>query len=336
MNYKNAIAFLAITLFIVACQPKKDKENPSGGTIERRDAELDLLISAAAKVEIIAQGFNWSEGPLWVADKKMLLFTDVPEDKVYQWTEKKGGLVYLTPSGFTGEKTTSNEKGANGLTLDAQGRLVLAQHGDRRIAMMNAPIDSPKAIYTTVADRFEGKRFNSPNDVVVRNNRFYFTDPPYGLGKGADDPEKEISFQGVYCAFADGKVKLLVDSITRPNGIALSPDGKHLYIANSDPEKAKWYQYELNDSSTVVSGKVFYDATSSVATEPGLPDGLKVDSQGNLYASGPGGVWIFNAQGNVLGKIKLDGPCSNTALSADEKTLFITNDGNLVRVKMRE
>jgi len=333
MKYKHAAAGLVIAAFAFACQPAKEVK--TGGTIERLDAELDNLISAEAKVEIIAQGFTWSEGPLWVEGKNMLLFSDVPEDKVYKWTEEKGAEVYLTPSGFTGEKTTSNERGANGLTLNDKGNLVLSQHGDRRIAFMNASLDSPKATYTTIADRFDGKRFNSPNDVVMRNGNFYFTDPPYGLGKGVDDPEKEILFQGVYCAFADGKVKVLVDSITRPNGIAFSPDGKYLFIANSDPEKAKWYQYELNDSSTIVSGKVFYDATSLTATEKGLPDGMKTDSKGNIYASGPGGVWIFNATGKVIGKIKLEGPASNTALSADEKTLFITNDGNLIRVKMR-
>lgn len=335
---KNKYAALIVSAaFAVACQPAKEKEKEVkiGGTIERLDADLDKLISSEAKVEIVAQGFTWSEGPLWVEDKNMLLFSDVPEDKVYKWTEEKGAEVYLTPSGFTGEKTTSNERGANGLTFDDEGSLVLAQHGDRRIALMDASIDSPKAVYTSIADKFEGKRFNSPNDVVMHNGNFYFTDPPYGLGKGADDPEKEIPFQGVYCAFADGKVKVLVDSITRPNGIAFSPDGKYLFIANSDPEKAKWYQYELNDSSAVVSGKVFYDATSNAVTEKGLPDGMKIDSKGNVYASGPGGVWIFNAAGKILGKVKLEGPASNTALSEDEKTLFITNDGNLIRVKMR-
>lgn len=335
MKYKHFAAIIVIASLAFACQPAKEKERKSGGTIERLDPELDKIITPQATVDIVAEGFTWSEGPLWVEAKNMLLFSDVPEDKVYKWTEEKGAEVFLTPSGFTGEKTTSNERGANGLTFNPEGKLVLAQHGDRRIAVMNASLDSPKAIYTSIADHFEGKRFNSPNDLVLRNNHFYFTDPPYGLGKGTEDPEKEIAFQGVYCVFPDGRVNVLVDSITRPNGIAFSPDGKYLFIANSDPEKAKWYQYELNDSSTVVSGKVFYDATSLTSTEKGLPDGMKVDSKGNIYASGPGGVWIFNSTGKVLGKIKVEGPASNTALSTDEKTLFITNDGNLLRVKMR-
>jgi len=333
MKYKHLISSIVILTTVLACQTTKEAK--TAGTIERIDSELDEIVSKDAKVEIIAEGFTWSEGPLWIEDQKMLLFSDVPENKVFKWTEETGAELYLTPSGFTGDSTTSNERGANGLTLDDEGNLVLCQHGDRRVAIMDAPLDSPKAVYTTLADRFEGKRFNSPNDVVMRNYNFYFTDPPYGLGKGVDDSKKEIPFQGVYCAFADGKTKVLVDSLTRPNGIAFSPNGKYLFIANSDPEKAKWYQYELNDSSEVVSGKVFYDATSSTATEKGLPDGMKVDSKGNIYASGPGGVWIFNSSGKVLGKVKLTEAASNTALSSDEKTLFITNDMYVLRVKLK-
>jgi len=331
MKYKHLITCIVLAVTLLACQTAK--ETKTAGTIERIDPALDQIISTEAKVEIVAEGFTWSEGPLWLAGKNTLLFTDVPENKIYKWTEEKGAEVYLTPSGFTGTTTTSKEPGANGLTLDDEGNLILCQHGDRRVAIMDAPLDSPKAVFTSLAENFNGKRFNSPNDVVMYNYDFYFTDPPYGLGKGVDDPEKEIPFQGVYCAFAEGATKVLVDSLTRPNGIAFTPDGKML-IANSDPQKAKWYQYELKDS-TVVSGKVFYDATALTATEKGLPDGLKVDSKGNVFASGPGGVWIFDSSGKVLGKIKLSEAASNTALSEDEKTLFITNDSYLVRVKMR-
>jgi gluconolactonase len=323
---------IVILATVFACQTAKEVKTT--GSIEQLDPDLDKILSTDTKIEILAEGFTWSEGPLWIEDKKMLLFSDVPQDTVYKWTEEKGAEVYLTPSGFTGDSTTSRERGANGLTLDDEGNLVLAQHGDRRVAIMDAPLDAPKPIYTTLADNFEGKKFNSPNDVVMRNYNFYFTDPPYGLGKMEEDPLKEIPFQGVYCAFADGKTKVLVDSLTKPNGIAFFPDGK-LLIANSDPAKAKWYQYELDDSSKVISGKVFYDATSSTATEKGLPDGMKIDSKGNVFASGPGGVWIFNSSGKVLGKIKLEEACANTALSSDEKTLFITNKMYLLRVKLK-
>jgi len=332
MRYKHLILPIAVLITVFACQTTKEVK--TAGSIERLDSELDNIVSVDSKVEIIAEGFTWSEGPLWIEDKKMLLFSDVPQDTVYKWTEEKGAEVYLTPSGFTGDSTTSRERGANGLTLDDEGNLVLAQHGDRRIAIMEAPLDSPKPVYTTLADNFEGKKFDSPNDVVMRNYNFYFTDPPYGLGKMEQDPLKEIPFQGVYCAFADGKIKVLVDSLTKPNGIAFFPDGK-LLIANSDPAKAKWYQYELDDSSKVISGKVFYDVTSLTATEKGLPDGMKIDRKGNVFASGPGGVWIFNSSGKVLGKIKLNEACANTALSSDEKTLFITNKNYLLRVKLK-
>ena len=332
MKYKHLIILIVLIPAIWGCQ--KPKEIKTAGFIERLDPELDNIVSVDSKVEIIAEGYTWSEGPLWIEDQKMLLFSDVPENKVYKWTEEKGAELYLEPSGFTGDSTTSRERGANGLTLNDEGSLVLAQYGDRRIAIMDAPLDSPRAFFSTLVDNFEGKKFDSPNDVVMRNYNFYFTDPPYGLGKMEQDPLKEIKFQGVYCAFADGKTKVLIDSLTKPNGIGFSPDGK-LFIANSDPYKAKWYQYELDDSSKVVSGKVFYDATPLTATEKGLPDGMKIDSKGNIFASGPGGVWIFNSTGKVLGKIKLENAASNTALSGDEKTLFITNDGYLVRVKLK-
>ena len=221
--------------------------------------------------------------------------------------------------------------------IDDQGRLVLCQHGDRRIAFMDADLSSPAIKYTSIADNFNGKKFNSPNDVVQgKDKSFYFTDPPYGLGnRDESDPEKEIEFQGVYKVMPDGKVKLLVDSIARPNGIGLSPDNKYLYVAASDPAKARWYRYELGDTS-VLSGSVIFDATAEVsAGTPGLPDGFKVDSKGNIFASGPGGVYIFNPGGKLLGKIRLEAPCANTALSPDEKWLFVTNDSLVLRVPLK-
>jgi gluconolactonase len=332
MNKLQALA-LFLTLLLYACAPTKDAPVVDG-TIERLDPALDKIISTDAKVEIIAQGYEWTEGPLWLDGQNMLLFSDVPKNTIYKWTEEKGAEVYLTPSGFTGTSTTSLEAGSNGLLLSDEGELVLCQHGDRRLAIMQAPLDSPRAEFISLADRFQGKRFSSPNDAVFYNYNYYFTDPPYGLAKQDDDPEKEIPFQGVFCAFADGKVKLMVDSLTRPNGIAVSPDGKYLFVANSDSAKARWYQYEMNDT-VIVSGKIFYDATSFMAPGKGKPDGMKIDSEGNIYASGPGGVWIFNSTGKVLGKINLKERASNVALSGDGKTLFVTNDMQVLRVKLR-
>jgi gluconolactonase len=201
---------------------------------------------------------------------------------------------------------------------------------------MNSPIDQPKAEFITIADKYNGKRFNSPNDVVFYNDNFFFTDPPYGLVKNMADSSKEIAFQGVYCAKANGQVRLLIDSLTRPNGIAFSPDHKKLYVANSDPEKARWYEYQLNDSLEIVSGKILYDATNIGSTEKGLPDGMKVDALGNIFATGPGGVWIFSGSGELLGKIKVEEATSNCALTADCKTLFVTNDMNILRIQLRK
>jgi len=325
---------LPLLLIAAACQTTKDVQTVA--SIEILDSGLEQIIATDAKAEVIAEGYDWSEGPVWVESEKMLLFTDVPANIVYKWTEANGASVYLNPSGFTGSITRSKEPGANGLIIDDQGRLVLCQHGDRRIAYMNAALANPETKYGTIVGNFRGKKFNSPNDIVQGKNRnMYFTDPPYGLGnKDETDPEKEIPFQGVYRVTPDEEVKLLIDSISRPNGIGLSPDNKYLYIASSDPKKARWYQYELSDTG-VVAGKVFFDATTEVAKSPGLPDGLKVSSKGHLFASGPGGIFIFGADGKVLGKIKLEAPAANVALTPDEKWLFITNDNQVLRVPLK-
>lgn len=311
----------------------KKNERLSVGTFERIDPAFDQLITPQAKAEVIAEGFDWSEGPLWIEKNKMLLFSDVPKNIVYKWTEVDGAKAYLGPSGFTGVTTRSKEPGANGLTLDLDGNLLLCQHGDRRIARMNSDLEHPMADFTTIADAYNGKKLNSPNDVIVHSSgTVFFTDPPYGLEKNVDDPNKEIPFQGVYAVSKDGKVKVLVDSLTRPNGIALSPDQKKLYVANSDPDKARWYEFTLSDSLTVTSGKIFYDATSLTKTEKGLPDGMKVDTKGNVYGSGPGGLWVFNSEGKLLGKVKMPEATSNVALSNDG-TVYLTCDMLVVRVK---
>lgn len=323
-----------VVLFLAACQPAK--EYKKWGSIERTDPALDQIISPHATPEILADGFTWSEGPVWVESQNMLLFTDVPQDTAYKWTETGGKEVYLTPSGFTGTPPAySRERGANGLIINNKGQLVLCQHGDRRLAVMDAPLDKPAAKYITLADRHNGKRFNSPNDVVMdASGNYLFTDPPYGLMKMEQDSTKEIPHQGVYKLTTDGKVHLLVDSITKPNGIAFTPDGKSVYIACSDPDRARWYKYELGDT-TVTSGTVFFDATAETKTLPGLPDGLKVDRNGNLFASGPGGIFIISPEGKLLGKVKLPDAAANCALSPDEKTLYITNKSYLLRLKMR-
>jgi gluconolactonase len=333
MNTKLKMAGIALFL-LTACGPSKDLKTI--GEIDRLDPALDQIISPGVKPEILAEGYTWSEGPVWVESQKMLLFSDVPQDTVYKWTEEKGAEVYLTPSGYTGNTpSSSREPGSNGLLINGKGQLVLCQHGDRRIAVMNAPLDHPAPNYTTLADRYHGKRFDSPNDGVFdRQGNLYFTDPPYGLGNYEKDSLKEAPYQGVYKLSPDGKVNLLIDTLTKPNGIALSPDQKSLFVANSDPQKARWYRFELGDTS-VTSGKVFNDMTKHDPSEKGGPDGMKIDGNGIVFATGPGGIVIFNPDGKLIGRIRLPEATANCALSEDQKTLYITSDQYLLRLKMR-
>jgi gluconolactonase len=319
-----------------ACQPKNEMKTI--GTIERADPALDSIISPDARIEIVAEGFDWSEGPLWLESQKAVIFSDIPQNTIFKWTEEKGKEVYLKPAGYTGQTPRGGELGSNGLLLNDEGNLVLCQHGDRRLATMLAPIDAPKSEFQTIADKWNGKRFNSPNDAIFHNYDYFLTDPAYGMEKQFEDPGRETPFCGVYRVAADGTVTLLTDSLSRPNGIAFSPDGNYLFVANSDPGKAIWMKYAVkNDSPTFAlgEGKVLYDATSLVATQKGLPDGMKIDSKGNIFATGPGGVFIFNLDGKLLGKIAVPDPTSNCALTSDEKTLFVTNDMYLLRIKLR-
>ncbi len=308
------------------------------GSIERLDPALDNIISSNAKIEVLAEGFEWSEGPLWIEKQQMLLFSDVPMNTIYKWTEAKGKEVYLKPSGYTGaEPSLSKEPGSNGLTLDKDGNLVLCQHGDRRMAKMDAPLDKPEAKFVTLADKYNGKRFSSPNDAVFNSaGELFFTDPPYGLQTQNDaDPKKEIPFNGVYKVKTNGEVILLVESITRPNGIAFTKDEKKLIVACSDGKFPNWYIYDIN-GDTATNGRIFYSAAEESKTMRGAPDGFKVDKNGNVFATGPGGVYIFDSDGKKLGMIRLDNAASNCALSTDEKSLYVTNDMYLVRVKLRD
>lgn len=332
-NLSLALAFCAL----VSCKMADTKTTEAAGTIERTDPSLDALIDEKATVEILADGFKWSEGPVWVESEKMLLFSDVPNNVIHKWTEDQGLETYLTPSGYTGTGDYSREPGSNGLTLSPDGKLVLCQHGDRRVAWMDAPLNKPEANFVTIADSYNGKKLSSPNDLVFRQNGdMFFTDPPYGLPKQAEDPAKETPHNGVY-KVSNGITTLLVDSITRPNGIALTNNEKTVIVANSDGEKAAWYAFDLDEKDSVISGRVFFDAKAARKEgEKGAPDGLRVDSKGNIWATGPGGVWIFDSNAKVLGRIRLNEPAANCTLSADEKTLYITANMYLMRVKLRQ
>ncbi len=332
-----------VILFLMACNTKKDKEVTSSekkysttGSIERTDPALDSIIAPDAKAEIIAEGFEWSEGPLWIEHDSILLFSDVPANTIYIWNERNGNSVYLKPSGFTGTGS-GKEEGSNGLILDAEGRLVICQHGDRRVARMDAPLNAPSAKFITVADRFNGKRFSSPNDAVYNFEELYFTDPPFGLpAQPGKDSTKETAFNGVYRVSGNGTVSVIADSISWPNGIAFFPGGKKLLVSNCDPAKPNWYLIEISPGNKISPAKIFYSAAGYSKDLTGLPDGLKIDSKGNVFATGPGGIYILNSDGKLLGKLNLDHPASNCALSGDEKTLYITNEKYVLRFKMRK
>jgi gluconolactonase len=300
------------------------------GQIERLDPALDALIPTKAKIEKLAEGFRWSEGPVWWKSERMLTFSDVPANIAYRWTETDGVSIFLTPSGFTGEKFEGREPGSNGETLDNAGHLLLAQHGDRRIARYDAQTKS----FVTIADRFEGKRFNSPNDLCVdRAGNVFFTDPPYGLPTGVNS---ELGFSGVYRVSADGKVTLITKELDRPNGIALSPDQKTLYVSNSENERAVILAISLNGDGTAGASRVFFDATALVKKGlKGVPDGLRVDHKGNLWATGPGGVLVFSPAGKHLGTIQTGQPTANCAFGADEAELYITANNQLLRVRLK-
>lgn len=335
---------LLAMIFVAACSQSTSYDQPKDkpaalrtiGKIERFSPEMDSLIPAGAVIEVLADGFDWSEGPVWIADGEYLLFSDVPANKVFKWKEGEGAKLYLSPSGFTSDTAPGGE-GSNALLLDAQGNLVLCQHGDRRVARMNAPLAQPSPEFITLADKWNGKRFNSPNDACYdANGLLYFTDPPYGLPKQMDDPSKEIPFQGVYRLGKDGKVELLLDSLSRPNGIALSPDGRILYVANSDPARAIWMAYDVPGDGPLANGRVFYDATAMVGeAHKGLPDGLKVDGKGNIFATGPGGCWVFKPDGTVLGRIDTGEATANCAIGNNGKMLYLTADMYVCRVPLR-
>jgi gluconolactonase len=308
-------------------------EDKTLGTIEKLDPALDPLLADGAKIELLAEKkFEWSEGPVWDRANKRLLFSDIPRNMIWEWSQAGGLKEFLKPSGYTGSAPfTGKEPGCNGLAFNKAGELVLCQHGDRRVSKWVG------GKFVTLVDKFEGKRLNSPNDLAIKSNGdIYFTDPPYGLPKLMDDPAKELKFQGVYRLTEKGELTLLTKEVTRPNGIAFSPDEKTLYVASSDPAKAIWMSYPVKDDGTLGDGKVFFDSTEAFkAKKPGLPDGLKVSQDGTIWATGPGGVYVFSPAGKHLGTLATGVPTANVGWGEDGTVLYITADKNLCRIKTK-
>jgi gluconolactonase len=331
------VAVTAAAAVLLAGETMVAQNNfPKPPGIERLDPALDQLIAPDATIEVLAGGYDWTEGPVWVKDGGYLLFSDIPPNKIHRWKQGEGAKQYLMPSGYTGSEPRGGEVGSNGLTLDSQGRLVLAQHGDRRIARMDAPVANPQPRFTTLADRYQKARFNSPNDLVFRSNGdIYFTDPAYGLEKQWEDPKREMNYAGVFRRATDGTVTLLTRDMSRPNGIAFSPDEKHLYVAQSDSAAAIIRVFDVKGDGTIENSRILFDATALGKSRRGLPDGLKIDTAGNLFATGPGGVLVITPQGKHLGTIMTGQATSNCAFGDDGRTLYMTADDYLMRVKLK-
>lgn len=302
---------------------------PAFGSVERLSPQLDSLLSPNATMEKLAEGFDWSEGPSWDFEGNRLLFSDIPRNTAYQWSENKGVSIFLSPSGFTGEYYAGREPGSNGLAFGPEGQLHLAQHGDRRIARLN----DEKWGFATVANQYQDKRFNSPNDLCFDSKgNLYFTDPPYGLGKNFD---KELEYQGVYRVSDDGSVTLLTKELSRPNGIAISPDEKTLYVANSDQRSLFIMSYPILEDFSLGEGEVFFDpAKLQSKGRRGLHDGLRTDVLGNVWATAPGGVIILSPTGEHLGSLLTNRFTANCAFGGPDGTiLYITADDVLCRIQ---
>jgi gluconolactonase len=319
MLHRSLLLLLATSLAAAAADPVPEFH----GSIERLDPALDALIAPGAKIDVLAAGFKWSEGPVWRDGG--IVFSDVPQNTVFGWNEGDTvAKVVLKPSG----SLSDDGQGSNGLQVDAQGRLVLCQHGERRIARLEKD-----GSFTSLADKFEGKRFNSPNDLVIaKSGTLFFTDPPYGLKKGE---APELPQHGVYALTPDGKVSLVIADLHFPNGIALSPDQKTLYIAVSDPKDTRVMAYDLQDDGSAKNGRVFFNAQPLKSAErKGGCDGMKVDANGNIWTTGPGGVLVISKDGKHLGSILTGQATANCAFGgADRSTLYITAHMFLVRVK---
>ncbi len=292
------------------------------------------VVVADARIEVLAEGFTWAEGPAWLRDENALLFTDVPENRMHRWSEADGLSVHLAPSGYAGPDTdTLREAGANGLLAEPDGTVLLADSGNRLVARF----DPGTREKTHLATQFEGRRLNSPNDIARRRDgTVFFTDPPYGLAGLDASPVKEQPVNGVYRLDPDGALHRVVDDLSFPNGIALSPDERTLYVANSDPARPIWMAYPLEADGRLGDGRVFADAGDLVGDDaPGLPDGMVVAADGTLFATGPGGVLVFAPDGTRLGRIETGHAVSNCTFGDDGRTLYMTSDGLLARVRVR-
>lgn len=345
----SALTSLTLSLATLAAAPRQESSQDSAANdstqvqLDRRDPAIDQIVPRGAKLERIATGFKWVEGPIWL--NGALYFAEIPSDSIRKWTPGDDQVsMFITPSGYQGHTPYGGpESGSNGMTADVHGRLTVAGHAQRDVYRLENL--NPDSQITILADSYKGKKLNSPNDVVYRSDgSLYFTDPPYGLRTQSDrDPEKQLNVNGVYRISSaasqqagskpvSSNVQLLVSDLTRPNGIAFSPDEKYLYVNNSEPKKI-WMRYRVQPDGSLSEAKLFYDATSD--QRPGSPDGMKVDQQGNVYSTGPGGIWIFTPEGKPLGIILIPEKAANVAWGGpDRKTLYITASSSIYRIHL--
>jgi gluconolactonase len=310
--------------------------------LDRLSPAIDHIIPANARIERVATGFKWVEGPVWLDGG--LFFAEIPSNSIRKWTPGSGVATFLTPSGYKGSAPYGGpEPGSNGMTLDIQSRLTVAGHAQRDVYRFESL--SANGPITILADSYRGKRLNSPNDLVYKSDgSLYFTDPPYGLRTQHDnDPEKQLTVNGVYrlphalehktgAPPANAALQLLITDLTRPNGIAFSPDEKYLYVNNSEPKKI-WMRYRVQPDGSLTEPKLLYDATTD--QRPGAPDGMKIDVEGNIYSAGPGGVWIFSPEGKPLGTIVFSEKVANVGWAGtDHKMLYIVASSSIYRIHL--
>jgi gluconolactonase len=325
-RYTKTLLPLASAVWLVTSSYAPAQNAAPVGKIVRLDPAFDALIAKDARIEKVAGGFTFTEGPLW-RPEGLLWFSDVPGNLVRSVTPAGEVKVIIRNAGGTVSAPPGAFIGPNGMIADKDGAVLLCQHANRRIVRV-----AKNMTMTPYIEKFEGHRFNSPNDLVYRSDgALYFTDPPYGLTKQDDDPSKELTFNGVFL-YKGGKLKVLIQDLNRPNGIALSPDEKTLYVANSDEKKRFLMRYDVAADGTVPHGRMFYDFSG--AKEQGIPDGMKVDSKGNIYAAGPEGVWVFSPEGKHLGTIQPGETAANCGWGDDGRTLYITATTSVYRIRV--
>ena len=301
------------------------------GSIERISSDINKLIDLDSKIEILAEGFDWSEGPVWSKKLNSILFSDVPNNVIYKWNEKEGLSVFSKSIGYSGKVPNLKKAGTNGLTIDSEGNLIICMHGDRMIAKMEN-LNTEKL--SSIIRSYNNKLLNSPNDLVYDSyGNLFFTDPPYGLLEGDNDKLKEIPYNGVYKLSPNGDIELLIKNLTRPNGISISNDEKILYVANSDNNNPIIMKYELSKNG-IKNPMVFFDGKELAKNDIGLFDGLKVHPTGTVFATGPGGVLIIKENGDHIGTIRTEVRTANCAFDDKFEYLYMTSDMFLTRIKI--